>query len=84
VEKNEYFYATYSAASRTISSTIVTNGYTGMGSKTLNTVRLLGASNVVSVTVNGVAHTDFEMLPTGEVAIRNLNLAANQAFTITY
>jgi len=55
-----------------------------MGSKTLNTVRLLGASNVVSVTVNGVAHTDFEMLPTGEVAIRNLNLAANQAFTITY
>jgi hypothetical protein len=55
-----------------------------MGSNVLKTIRLLGATAVTAITVDGVAHTDFEVLPSGEVLINNLSLVPNNAFTITY
>lgn len=86
MESGQYFYATYVAGEepRTISSTIVNNGYADMSSKTLNTVRLMGAGLVTSVTVNGSPHSDFESSASGETTIRNLNLQPNLPFTIVY
>ena len=84
VENGQYFYGTFSASAKTLSSTIVNDGYAGMSSGILNTIRLLGATSVTEITVNGVAHTDFDVLPSGEVQINNLNLPVASAFTITY
>lgn len=61
------------------------DGYPEMGTKTLNTIRLMGLTTpATSVTVNGVSHTDFENLESGEVLVRNLNLVANSAFTVVF
>jgi hypothetical protein len=84
VENSAYFYATYTAESGTLTATVGKDGFADMGTKVLNTVRLLGASGVEGITVNGVAHTDFEVLASGEVLVRNLALAANSPFIIGY
>lgn len=84
MENEAYFYGTFTARSRSISSTVVMDGYGGMGDLVLNSLRLLGAAQVTEITVNGVAHTDFEILSSGEVLVRNLGLSANSEFTITY
>jgi alpha-glucosidase len=84
VQNNAYFYTIVSAANRSIRNSIVQDGYPGMASKTIDTVRLLGAGAVSAVTVNGAPHTDFSTLPGGEVLIRNLGIRANSAFVITY
>jgi len=80
----DYFYAEYSLASGTLTATVVKDGYADMATKTLETIRLLGADTVSSVTVNGAAHSDFSKLPSGEVVVRNLKLKANVAFTIVF
>jgi len=84
VENGAYFNAIYSAASRTFRSSVVVDGYAGMSTKTIGTVRLLGAGPVTAVTVNGASHTSFQTLPSGEVLITNLVLRANAEFVITY
>jgi hypothetical protein len=60
------------------------NNYPGMATKVLDTVRLLGATAVTGITVNGTAHTDFEILASGEVLITNLGIPANSPFVLTY
>jgi len=84
VENGQYFYADYSISAGSLKATVVTDGYTGMASKKLETIRLLGASGVSSVTVNGSPHSSFTTLPSGEVSVTNLGLAANSAFTIVF
>ena len=84
VENEAYFYATFEAEDGTISSTVVKDGYSGMSSKVLDTIRLLGASGVTGITINGAAHTDFEVLASGEVLVKNMGVQANTPFVITY
>jgi len=67
-----------------LTSKVIKDGYTDMGTKKLDTIRLLGAGTVTSVTVNGAAHSGFTKLPSGEVLVSNLGLTANTAFTIVF
>jgi hypothetical protein len=55
-----------------------------MSQKILGSLRLLGAGRITSVTVNGVPHTDFTSLPSGEVKVNSLNVPINSAFTIAF
>jgi alpha-glucosidase (family GH31 glycosyl hydrolase) len=84
VENRAYFNAIYSAALRTLKSSVVHDGYPDMATKTISTIRLLGAGTVTAITVNGIPHLDFSVLPSGEVVIRNLGIRADSVFTITY
>ena len=76
--------ADYVYSDNTLVSSVVNDGYAEMASKVLSTIRLMGSSGINGVEVNGVAHTDFETLASGEVAISNLNIVANTPFTIKF
>jgi len=84
VESGEYFYSTFTVVSRTLLSTVERNGYTGMRNLNIETIRLLGAGTVSTVTVNGVQHNDFTQLESGEVLINNLRLRSDVAFIIRF
>lgn len=59
--------------------------YSDMWSKKLDTVRLMGLTTPPrQITVNGQAHTNFSVKPSGEVLIQELGLAANQPFVIAH
>jgi hypothetical protein len=68
----------------TLKATVVTDGYPDMATKTLDTIRLLGADTVTRVTVNGAPYSGFSTLPSGEVLVKDLGLFANSAFTIVF
>lgn len=68
----------------TLTQTVVNNGYSDISRLNLGTVRILGVPrSVVGVLVNGVAHTDFEVLESNEVRVNNLTVPVNSRYTIT-
>jgi alpha-glucosidase (family GH31 glycosyl hydrolase) len=83
VETESYFLAEYTADNGNLTVSIKKNGYSEMSNKRYGTIRLFGAGVITSVTVNGVAHTDFENKGQ-EVLISNLNRVANSFLQVTY
>lgn len=84
-----YFSSTldfsWSGNTGTLKQTVVTNGYADIEDKVLGSVRLLGASGPIrTVLVNNVAHTDFTVLPSGEVKVNNLMVPINSEFSIAF
>jgi len=79
-----YFNAEYTMSGGSLTSNVTQNTYTAMESKRIETIRLMGADTVESVTVDGVSHSDFVRQPSGEVLVTGLGLVANSAFTITF
>lgn len=71
-------------ASGSLSNSVVMDGYPDMANQTLAKIRLLGAGRINSVTVNGVAHSEFVTTISGEVIVTGLTLAANSEFTIVF
>jgi len=84
VENGVYFLSDYVYSDNTLVSSVRVDGYTEMGTKVLSTIRLLGSTGVTGVEVNGVAHTDYETLASGEISVSNLNIVANTSFTIRF
>lgn len=84
VNNGVYFYAEYDMTDRTLTTNVLRNTYPGMTTKLVETIRLLGAGTVTSVTVNGAPHTDFVAQPSGEVLIRNLRLPASSTISMSY
>jgi alpha-glucosidase (family GH31 glycosyl hydrolase) len=85
VTNGAYFYAEYEAvAGGSISGKVIQDSYPAMGEKRIQTVRLLGAESVTSVTLNGAPHSTFTNQPSGEVLITGLGIVANSEFIITY
>jgi len=81
----DYFHTEFSMMFGFLGATVVHDGYPEMGMKVFGTVRLLGMSNpVTNVSVNGAPHMDFITKPSGEVELRNLNVAANSEFSIVF
>jgi len=84
VEQGVYFLSEYVYSNNRLASNVLRNGYAEMATKVLSTIRLLGSTGVTGVKVNGVEHTDFENLSSGEVAVDNLNIVANTEFTVEF
>ncbi|ODM98931.1 Maltase-glucoamylase, intestinal, partial [Orchesella cincta] len=85
VANRNYFIAQMAAANKTLEYVAWMNQYPGMGVMIVDTIRLLGASPApTSITVNGEAHTNFEVVASGEVVIRGLNHTANVDFVLQY
>jgi len=80
----QYFAASYSYANGVLTSAVVNDGYEGISSKILGSLRLLGAGTITSVTVNGQPHSNFTTLPSGEVKVSGLTVALASAFTISF
>jgi alpha-glucosidase len=80
----EFLLVDYVATPGGLTATIRTNGYPEIGNKSIETIRIIGTERQVqSVTVEGEAHTDFEIFANG-VLITGLSLPVNAAFAITY
>lgn len=84
VENGVYFLSEYVYSDNTLVSTVQHDGWAEMATKVISTIRLMGAKGVTEILVNDVAHTDFETLASGEVAISNLNIRANSEFRINF
>jgi len=84
IQNEAYFYATYTAKSYSLVGTVVKDGYADMKNKVLNTLRILGTTGTTEININGVDHSDFEILPSGEVLVRNMGIPANEPFVITF
>ncbi|CAL8087113.1 unnamed protein product [Orchesella dallaii] len=85
VANHNYFIAQMSASNKTLNYVSWMNQYPGMGQMIVDTIRLLGASPApTSITVNGAPHSNFTVLPSGEVLISGLNLTANVDFIMQY
>lgn len=64
---------------------MINNRYTDVSTLNLETIRIFGAPDTVnSVLVNGVAHTDFEVLESNEIQVRNLKVPVNSEYTIVF
>lgn len=73
------------AAAKTVNYEVSRDEYSGMASKVLDTVRLLGVDpSPTKITVNGNNHSNFTVLPSKEVLVRGLGLTANQNFVLQY
>lgn len=82
-----YFLSTITYTDGILKQTVINNRYSDMSALTLETIRIFGApGKVTSIMVNnnGVAHTDFEILDSNEIRVKNLKIAANSDFTITF
>jgi alpha-glucosidase (family GH31 glycosyl hydrolase) len=81
----KYFYAEFQySTAGVLNSTVVTNGYTDMSTKKLNTIRLFGAKRLTSVTLNGQSVEFSQSTSTMEVTVSNLDLNPTQPFTVTF
>jgi len=83
IDNGEYFLAEYTLSGKTLRIDIRQNTYSAMGSKVLDTIRLMGSGPVSSVIGNGNGHSDYATKGSG-IIIRNLRLPANSDFIITY
>lgn len=85
VENGQYFLARYEAGNGTLKAEVVRDGYEDMGSKQLNTVRLMGVvGDVTEIRVNGNQHSGFTKQPSGEVTIEELGLGMTEPFEISW
>lgn len=84
IENGQYYLAQYSVSNKTLECSVIENGYPDMAQKRIETIRLLGEGPVTSVTVNGQPHSNFTQLPSGEVAIGQLDLNPTQACVIEW
>lgn len=80
-----YFLSTISYSNGTLTQTVIQNGYSDISRLNLETIRVLGAPGTVdTVLVNGQSHTDFEILASNEILVRNLKVPVNSRYTITF
>jgi len=80
----DFLHMKYTFDGNSLTSVVETDGYPAMAMKNLTTLRLLGHEGVTSIIVNGVAHTAFETLESGEVLVAELSLKANDVFNIVF
>ncbi|XP_022091523.1 maltase-glucoamylase, intestinal-like [Acanthaster planci] len=85
-EKGEYFFAEFTTTIGSLTGTIKTNGYSGVSGLLWGSVRLMGVpSPATSVTVNGLAHTDFSYnSSTKELKINNAGVTVLIPLSITW
>jgi len=64
--------------------TVLSTGYAGMNSKTIDDLRLFGSGIITQVQVNGV-NTAFSQDPvTRELTLSNMGLSPTSPFTISF
>ncbi len=84
-EIGSYWSSSLSYLDGVLQQSVTHNLYPEINQKTLGSIRLLGETKTItSVLVNGVVHTDFQVTPTNEVKVANLNVPINSNFTITF
>jgi len=85
-ETGVFFLSQISYVDGTLTQALVNDGYPEMGGLNLSTIRLFGApGDINTILVNGQPHTDFEIhLPGNELSVRNLNLAVNSEYVISF
>jgi len=82
-EAGNYFLAEYSFSNGTLTGTVAQNGYTGMATKTVDTLRILGHTPFRLMFVNGDPWFDYTVnASTGEVTVLHLFLPMNLPFTV--
>lgn len=80
-----YFLSTITYSEGTLTQTITQNGYADIGRLNLDTIRVFGINRTVdTILVNGEPHSDFEILYSGEVFVRNLRISVNSRYNITF
>ncbi|XP_072039745.1 sucrase-isomaltase, intestinal-like [Amphiura filiformis] len=77
-ETGNHYFAEFAATASSLTSTIITNGYSGASSLLWGTVRVFGAT-ATSVTVNGKAHGDFSTPIAGVLEIYNVKIPIDVA-----
>lgn len=84
-ESGVYFLSTITYSAGTLTQTVVRDGYSDIARLNLRTVRVLGANNTIdTVLVNGEPHIDFEILPSNEIYVHNLQIPVNSRYNITF
>jgi len=80
-----YFSSTFAYSEGTLTQTVIQNGYPDIAGLNLDTIRIFGANGTIdTISVNGQPHTDFEILPSNEIYVRNLKIPVNSRYTITF
>ena len=82
VEQGEYFLGEVTMKEGEMKMAVVSDGYRGMDSLTVERIIVLGLRREVEeVTVNGMPHTEWSY-ETGGLMINNLTLIPNTNFTV--